>query len=256
MAIRLKIKNYRCFTREQPLELRLDKGVVGFLGVNNSGKSTILKLFVEFRHIFQQIASAGSPEFQQALSGAQTFNAQYIYDNQEIFNNYNDGPIEIELKVDIPNSEKAEAGTLQFADMLSITVHRGTNTWSAKVAVSGEPIIDANGKPSVSYSGNNKLHFDGKYHANLSRLVAVANQLVRCLYVGPFRNVINVGHNESYFDIQVGEAFIKQWRAYKTVPKKLIIELFISLKPNLKEFLDLIRSLLTPLMTNGRFNLT
>ncbi len=219
MKVHLKIKNYRCFTREQPLELTLDKEVIGFLGVNNSGKSTILKFFVELRHIFQQIGTPGSPEFRQVLQGSQSFNVQHIYDPQEIFNDFVDGPIEIEIKIDIPDDVKAESGSLEYADMLFITIHKGTTNWSAKVAESGGPMLDPNGE-TVSYGSDNRLHFSGKYHTNLSQLVTAADKIARSLYVGPFRNTINIGHNEDYFDIQVGEAFIKRWRGYKTGPEK------------------------------------
>ena len=34
-------------------------------------------------------------------------------------------------------------------------------------------------------------------------------------YIGAFRNAINIGANENYFDIQVGSSFVQQWRDYK-----------------------------------------
>ena len=40
------------------------------------------------------------------------------------------------------------------------------------------------------------------------------------LYIGPFRNALNLGSNEDYFDIKVGQRFIQQWRDYKTGPLK------------------------------------
>lgn len=40
--------------------------------------------------------------------------------------------------------------------------------------------------------------------------------LSKCCYIGAFRNAINVGTKADYFDIQVGQGFIKQWREYKT----------------------------------------
>lgn len=40
--------------------------------------------------------------------------------------------------------------------------------------------------------------------------------LSRTLYIGPFRNAINIGTNQSYYDIQVGQAMIQTWRHWKT----------------------------------------
>jgi len=39
--------------------------------------------------------------------------------------------------------------------------------------------------------------------------------LAQCLYVGPFRNAINIGGRDDYFDIKVGQQFIQTWRQYK-----------------------------------------
>jgi putative AbiEii toxin of type IV toxin-antitoxin system len=36
------------------------------------------------------------------------------------------------------------------------------------------------------------------------------------LYIGPFRNAINIGTRDEYFDIQVGQGFVRTWRSYKT----------------------------------------
>ncbi|PSO19080.1 hypothetical protein C7G42_12260 [Bradyrhizobium sp. MOS003] len=43
---------------------------------------------------------------------------------------------------------------------------------------------------------------------------------LRTLYVGPFRNIINVGARTDYFDIQIGDAFVAQFRELKTGPNK------------------------------------
>jgi energy-coupling factor transporter ATP-binding protein EcfA2 len=44
----------------------------------------------------------------------------------------------------------------------------------------------------------------------------MCGDLTRTLYLGPFRNAINIGSNENYFDMRVGASFIDTWRNYKT----------------------------------------
>jgi hypothetical protein len=55
--------------------------------------------------------------------------------------------------------------------------------------------------------------------ADLSELWDITRLLSSTLYVGPFRNAINVGGTD-YLDIQIGDAFIKQFRGLKTGPSK------------------------------------
>src|SRR5262249_24907173 len=45
-------------------------------------------------------------------------------------------------------------------------------------------------------------------------------QLADTLYVGAFRNAINVGTKQDYFDIQIGQAFIQRWQAFQSGPNK------------------------------------
>jgi ABC-type multidrug transport system ATPase subunit len=50
MEIEITVKNYRCFQR--PATFRLAHGITAFLGPNNSGKSTILRMLHELRDLF------------------------------------------------------------------------------------------------------------------------------------------------------------------------------------------------------------
>src|SRR6266702_3463896 len=59
MEIELTIKNYRCFSDEKPARILIKPGFTAFLGINNSGKSSLLKFFYEFRNLFQQLSETG-----------------------------------------------------------------------------------------------------------------------------------------------------------------------------------------------------
>ena len=53
MQIELTLRNYRCFPDTRPMRISLGGGLTAFfIGVNNSGKSSLLKFFYEFRDLF------------------------------------------------------------------------------------------------------------------------------------------------------------------------------------------------------------
>jgi len=51
---------------------------------------------------------------------------------------------------------------------------------------------------------------------DFGEFIDTLKNLVGALYIGAFRNAINIGSNDNYFDIAVGQSFIKLWRNYKS----------------------------------------
>jgi hypothetical protein len=49
MQIALTVRNYRCRSDTNPATISLRAGLTPFVGVNNSGKTTLLRFFYEFR---------------------------------------------------------------------------------------------------------------------------------------------------------------------------------------------------------------
>ena len=60
MNIDLILKNYRCFPDSDPARLTIGDGWTAFLGVNNAGKSAILRLIYEFRRIFSVLSNSNN----------------------------------------------------------------------------------------------------------------------------------------------------------------------------------------------------
>ena len=56
----------------------------------------------------------------------------------------------------------------------------------------------------------------GPHLFRMDHLRDLSRILSSCLYVGAFRNAINVGAKDDYFDIQVGQAFVRQWKSLKS----------------------------------------
>jgi ABC-type cobalamin/Fe3+-siderophores transport system ATPase subunit len=212
MDIEITLKNYRCFSDTSPACFVMRKGFTAFVGVNNAGKSSLLKFFVEFRQLFR--ALAGSPaQVAIALNKGQDFPFQQVKDPTGIFckENNRDLSVEIVFRNVKPPRETSEIPKL---NKMLITVSRKYHKWTVKLFAEGQQLDFPEGNPNPSEwrlarKDPSDLDLD---ISNLQDL----NLLANAFYIGPFRNAINMGESNNYYDIQVGQAFIRMWGTNKT----------------------------------------
>jgi hypothetical protein len=226
MEIDLIIKNYRCF--QKPARIVLRKGFSAFVGINNSGKSSLLKFFYEFRWLFNALSEPS--ELQSAFQGngragpgaqGQPKGA----DPQEVFNDSNQRDIELEFRF---AKMKATAPANAIPTRLSINYSRQALGWTAKLYFSDDSPLIANeqllrfnvpGEPatqSLGFEGDYVLLYKGNTRISFAPIIPVFRFFANTLYIGPFRNIINVGTREDYFDVEVGQGFIQTWKRHKT----------------------------------------
>ncbi len=96
MDVEVTLKNYRCFPENYPARILVTPGFSAFLGANNSGKSSMLRFFYEFRNLFQQLQN---PNFLMALLRGQGMQVslQDVADTLEVFSRGNDHDIDLSL---------------------------------------------------------------------------------------------------------------------------------------------------------------
>jgi len=213
MEIEITLKNYRCFPDTNPAKITLRDGFTSFVGVNNAGKSSILKFFYEFRPLFQNWA----PNTQAVLSAFQGQIQGYspvptVFDQAEIFSNTNTRDMQIEIKLPQVGGASPNA-TCPMANQVLLTIVRPTNSWKARVSVSNAALPNM----SLSFAGSGTVMVSGNQPVtDLADVFSAFREISNALYIGPFRNVVNVGSNDAYFDIQVGTGFITAWKFYKS----------------------------------------
>jgi ABC-type cobalamin/Fe3+-siderophores transport system ATPase subunit len=205
--IDLEIKNYRCFTDSSPVRLRLQPGLTALLGVNNSGKSSILRFFYEFRQLFRVLADERGT-FLAALQNDGGFGLVSVLDQNEVFSNQNDRDILIELKAR-PNGGPVQNG-------LKVRIPRGTGNFRIEAVLTESHSFSRH--PDLRWKFNPEAHLQraGTQLTDFTYLFDACREISNALYIGSFRNVINVGTKQAYYDIDVGEAFISAWREFKS----------------------------------------
>ena len=115
-------------------------GFCAFIGINNSGKSSVLRFFYEFRNIFERLAEAfTSTAFRDLLKNAnqkESFNIPTnIFDYEEMFCDANTSDIEITIQWRTQSLTSGLAPGRPRRMKLVITVHRETNHWSPHLEV-------------------------------------------------------------------------------------------------------------------------
>lgn len=226
MQTLITIKNYRCFSDANPARIKIRKGFTAFIGVNNSGKSTLLKFFYEFRHIFQSLASMDGI-INALTSTSQVFNLpEEILHHEDIFCNSNERPISIEFQV-YSDFEEIEYDEIV---KLNVVILRD-KTYTVSINLGNLEVSNKTNHDDIRCDETKLVIFQGGYpddSTELYYLIEFFNNLSRTLYIGPFRNAINVSDLTNparnytvdmsylnYFDIKIGRNFMLQWRQFK-----------------------------------------
>src|SRR5262245_16692677 len=91
------LKNYRCFDDVNPLRVDIEPGFTALVGPNNSGKSSLLKFFYEFRLVFSGLVNADNLN---RIARNSDIGVSYlgIDDPYEIFYNRNTHPLFLEIE--------------------------------------------------------------------------------------------------------------------------------------------------------------
>jgi len=207
------VKNYRCFSDSNPARFVISRGMTGLLGVNNSGKSALLKMFQELRNVFQAAATYNS------VGADEAFTAQFVHvlDQSEVFFDGNTRPLSIEIE--ILGIEDALPGNRRPIKKVLLACAQGQTrspyAWSLAYYV-GDSLLQRTSQNLVA-SGDDRATVqlpNTNFFYSMSAIKEMLAVFSSSLYIGPFRNAITVGAG-NHFDLAVGETFINAWNDWQ-----------------------------------------
>jgi len=227
--VKIEIKNYRAFSDESPAIWSLESGFTALVGVNNSGKSSLLRFFHEIRPTLERITHEGN--FWSMLTKAEEpeVGFQSVADNREVFFNGNDRPMSATFCLDDVVDDEPTGIRLIWKRDLKLSVELEARGGIADVR-SGE------NWPRIGVEVNNFLPT-----LDLKRHIQAFEDYLNSIYLGPFRNAVNVGGQASYYDLQIGEQFIAQWDQIKTGNERAQNRSAVSIQEELRKIFGLSR---------------
>jgi energy-coupling factor transporter ATP-binding protein EcfA2 len=205
--------NYRSFG-DKPSRLRLDRDSVAILGVNNSGKSTLLRAFYELRPVFAWLSNELPGCVAGALNAAPGQNN--FGESVRLAAGERLTPIdrEVETRVSLLFAADEETDpsirfTLCIGPQTLMVRRLELVTSRGKLAAGTAEWWNPNGEQMVqgrSASGSEiRLH--------IGPVMNAFRDLSRAMYVGAFRNVLNEGGGEHY-DIRIGSSFVQRFAEF------------------------------------------
>ena len=209
----LSVKNYRCFGDESPVKIGLGPGFTAFVGPNNSGKSSLARIFYELRKCFHPEESLPRvTNGQPPCSGNSPVLG--VSDQNEILNDFTDRPAQI--AIELSGSEKH--ADIEALDRFSVHVDPTRSQLSAEVYSGKLNVLRIDDSASREHTKNEqgvRILRIGERSFEAEQLTQLFDALSRSLYVGPFRNVITEG-NASYYDLEIGTGFVQQWGEWRS----------------------------------------
>lgn len=220
---RLTVKNYRCFTEANPLVIEFNEGFTALVGPNNSGKSSFLKMFYEFKNLWQILTQE---QAMLNLVNGESQSVSYLEtsDDTEIFSNFNNRPLSIGFD-QFGFSRQPNTSPQPFPLLKSefIAEKNDPRSWKGRFKY-----IDGPNECDLIWKNKNRSQFiDNTLRLNPSEhqkppqhfeffpIFESLRLLNNVLYIPPFRNLINEGSGQ-YYGQHVGTSFVIQWKAKKT----------------------------------------
>lgn len=213
MRIELTLKNYRCFPDSSPARIIIEDGKwTALVGVNNSGKSSLLRFFYEFR---QQLAVLTDKSHIRGLVRGAELGGGYpksVRDASEVFHKHNSRPLMVQIRASATDNDEGQSDRSITGVVVDFSRNNPGSMKLRSMTFDNDKALTLSN--TADYRSD-LLHSNGA-EVDVDFFRSAMYKLGDTFYIGSFRNLLNTGAKNDYYDIQVGDAFINQWREMQT----------------------------------------
>lgn len=178
----------------------------------------------KLRDLFSRLGGGG--QLWNFVTAEQGFNYGGVADQAEIFCNRNNRDLTVEVK---------PLRALGRIESFRLVIKRGTSSARLFIRANGHDLSPERGAKETG--GRIVENVDGAETqvAEWEPVLALWRDLSQTSYIPSFRNAINVGTNNQYFDIQTGQSFIQMWQQLKSGPTKSQNEAILKLTDDVRQ---------------------
>lgn len=210
MRITYSLSNYRCFPDGNRASIVIEPGFTSLIGLNNAGKSSLIRSLYELRLLFANFQSQ-SGNWSTPVGHTHQLQLFGVTDPDEIFTDDNDRDLRIEIGVE----DVASRSGVPIASNVGFLVDRVTKRFTVDISLGSVGRQRAGGWQQ-GQGGNIVLALENGQPVDVFPYFDAFRVLASTLYLGAFRNALNVGAGAAYYDLAVGTNFISTWNDFKT----------------------------------------
>ncbi len=215
----IEFVNYRGFGN-RPARLALDQEFVGVLGLNNSGKSTLLRAFYELKPVFAWLAREASQNVPIYLNApdvvSASFGPQLARPNGGRITRVDDSAATMRVSLEFdadPNSPTAPRKLTLWFGPNSVMLNRLELANAAGSLTPTTVAVDGEGGGNEIFRGD--IAGVSNCVIEWSPVRTALQALARTMYIASTRTTYG-GGDEDYYDISVGQRFIRRFDEFKT----------------------------------------
>lgn len=233
MDINIQFSGYRCFSPTNPAVLELREGFTALIGLNNSGKSSLMKALYELRDVFVKLSDNTEP-FRMAVANMSQYQIQpEIGDPQDVFWQFANEDASIE--VTLPVVHETVSNSCWKAAIRLIRNSPGPQFKLVLYSPNGmEMQIKA-----VAFEGNsNVILVHEGVRMDMTHIFRAFTILSKCFYCPSIRHAtafVPDANSVKLYDISIGRPFIDNWRIYQTGDRKTSTEMIDSLVADIQK---------------------
>lgn len=216
MNLEITVKNYRCFNEAHPATLRIHRGTTALIGANNVGKSSLLRMFYEFRPLFALLADDPRNWIKLLNESIPLPPLLEVQDRDAVFHRHAKGDLVLNIRVRDCDYARRKPDPHPYLVPGEVDLVVSRKNGQVRARLDGQrgrfQLVDAKGSHARLAGGESTL-----VTISWPVLQDLFASLADTLYIGPYRALRPYPEEDHSYDIQLGASFFRKFlRVHET----------------------------------------